>query len=504
MIQHHPRILVILATGCVLLLVTVLVGWFGVFAAGGPSITISPTSGLPASSVSVSGTGFRGKETVSLLFDAGQLGSVKADASGAFTSQMTVPSTALPGAHTITATGQKSGKSAQATFQVTQNVPPTPTPSPTLPSPTPTLPPPPPQTDDWAMYGFDASHTGANPNEHILSTSTVANLSVAWSGLMGSGVSWSEVAVAGGILFAESDKLYAFDASTGTPLWTANITSSGNPGGTPAVANGIVYAASIYGTLNALNAQTGALIWTDTVATNISSESAPVVASGVVYEGWDDGNLYAFNAQTGAELWSFHIGSNIVTSPTVVNGTLYLSAGSLLYVLDANTGTQLGSYPLGSAYTTPAVAGGIIYLVTNNAAGTKLLDEWDAASGALLRSVSINIPMIPYYASLAIANNIAYLYSGDLYAFDVLTGATLWQSTTGDTPGSPASSPIVANGVVYTGSVRYFYAYDAQTGALLWSHSFSLTNADTTPVVVNGTLYVMSGGTNGPAVYALR
>jgi eukaryotic-like serine/threonine-protein kinase len=475
MMRRRASIAVVGATSLVLLLALGLRGWTGTFASGGASITLSPTSGPAGSAVSVSGSGFKGRETVALYFDTSQVGSAQASAGGAFTAQITVPGAATPGSHTVKATGQKTGKTAQAPFTVTQVA----------------------ASADWPMYGFDATHAGANPNEHTLSTATVPNLSVAWNASVYSSTSWSSVAVAGGMVYAQTSQLYAYNASTGALVWTANVPGNGGPASSPAVANGVVYAASYTGSLYALNATTGATIWSDTVAANLPSQSAPAVANGTVYEGWDDGYLHAFNAQTGAQEWSFNVGTDIYSSPSVANGIVYLTAGSSLYALDANTGVHLWTYSVGSNPSTPAVVNGTVYVVASN------LYALNATTGALQWSASTGL-FIPTYCSLAVSNGLIYLYSGDVHAFSAATGAPVWHSTTGNTPATPASSPVVANGVVYTGSgASAFYAYDAQTGAQLWTYSTPGASADVTPVVANGMLYMVAGA-NPPQLYAFH
>jgi glucose dehydrogenase len=69
-------------------------------------------------------------------------------------------------------------------------------------------------------------------------------------------------------------------------------------------------------------------------------------------------------------------------------------------------------------------------------------------------------------SSPAVANGVVYFSSGgSVHAREASTGAKLW--TYG---GRQASSPAVANGMVYVGSIRnQVNALNASTGALLWS-----------------------------------
>ena len=58
------------------------------------------------------------------------------------------------------------------------------------------------------------------------------------------------------------------------------------------------------------------------------------------------------------------------------------------------------------------------------------------------------------------------------------------------------SSPAVANGVVYVGSVDgKLYAYHATTGALLWSATTG-SYINSSPAVANGMVYVGSADQN--------
>lgn len=134
-----PRTLLIAA-------IAIFVGLpFGVDALTGPALTVTPGSGLPASSIQVKGTGFAGRTNGQLLFDggAGGMPAFKASAKGAFSVAATVPASATPGAHVISAkmtSGSQAGQVvAIATFTVPAPSPP-PTASPTATPPAPATP----------------------------------------------------------------------------------------------------------------------------------------------------------------------------------------------------------------------------------------------------------------------------------------------------------------------------------------------------------------------------
>jgi hypothetical protein len=82
------------------------------------AIQLSPDNGPPNTVVTVAGTGFGIQEPVVITFDGQQIGSGTTNAQGAFTIKFTVPNNAQPGFHLVVATGQNSGRTAQATFLV--------------------------------------------------------------------------------------------------------------------------------------------------------------------------------------------------------------------------------------------------------------------------------------------------------------------------------------------------------------------------------------------------
>jgi outer membrane protein assembly factor BamB len=112
---------------------------------------------------------------------------------------------------------------------------------------------------------------------------------------------------------------------------------------------------------------------------------------------------------------------------------------------------------------------------------------WNYTTGGLVAS------------SPAVANGVVYVGSEDnnVYALNATTGAQLWNYTTG---GQVWSSPAVANGAVYVGSDdNNTYALNATTGAKLWNYTTG-NSVFSSPAVANGTVYVGSVDGN---VYAI-
>src|SRR6516162_6062872 len=218
------------------------------------SITVSPASNPPNTTIFVSGSGFSAGAQVDIYFDTTDLALAVTDDTGAFSQiALHVPASALPGEHTVSAKDRSTGASARTPFRVDMR---------------------------WAQFRKRASHDGHNLGENVLSPTTVGSLSLLWKYL--GGQVQSSPAVANGVVYfgvAYEDHVFALDASTGALLVIANIE---NPVvSSPAVANEVVYVADRAGTVYALKARhIGAPpLWE--YYTYREVDSSPAVANGV-------------------------------------------------------------------------------------------------------------------------------------------------------------------------------------------------------------------------------
>lgn len=419
--------LLVISSACLTLLISTRLGAH----AAGTSIALSVNSGPPSIRVQMSGIGFGNSEKVMITFDSTWIGTRMTDSSGAFSTTITIPSSALPVSHLVQAAGQTSGLSAQTTFLAYTT---------------------------WGMLGFNPQRTNFNPYENLLTPSNVSGLALDWSYHLAHSHYTSSPAVANGMVYIGSsdDKIRAFNATTGALLWS--YTTGGSIFSSPAVANGMVYVGSYDGKLYALDATTGALLWSYT--TGFGIESSPTVVNGVVYVGSEDHNLYALNATTGALLWSYTTGFSIYSSPAVSNGVVYVgSYDGFLYALGAQSGTLKWRYfAHGAAITSsPAVANGIVYLSTR-----RKLYALDAKGGKLLwvfsKQGTRNRRAENSLSSPVIANGVVYVDYNDervdqVYALNATTGIFLWNYIKLNTM---PSFPVVANGILYAGSDRLY------------------------------------------------
>ncbi len=211
------------------------------------------------------------------------------------------------------------------------------------------------------------------------------------------------------------------------------------------------------------------ILWTAPV-TGIEHEfPTPVVANGIVYYPQDStgDSLYALDAATGEILWTYQTGYTD-DAVTVKNGLLYTASDSL-WCLDAITGERVwaNGEATGSA-STPAVSDGCVYSCSNifNPARS-VLYSLDSETGA----VNWNVTVPGRVAScLTVWNGMVFMptFQGPLYAFDINTGAEIWQNT--DAPGYWDSSPVIAEDYLYIlGDDSYARAIDPLTGVTVWS-----------------------------------
>ncbi|MEM3577485.1 MAG: PQQ-binding-like beta-propeller repeat protein [Candidatus Bathyarchaeia archaeon] len=198
--------------------------------------------------------------------------------------------------------------------------------------------------------------------------------------------------------------------------------------------------------------------------------------------------LWAYNATY--DIWG--------PSPSVVDGVLYigLGFGPSVIALNATTGELIWNYTgLTWISSSPAVAYGMIYFgsfdknvyALNATTGDKI---WNYTTGGFMAA-----------SSPAVADGVVYIgggYGNGVFALNATTGDKLWNYTT---QGNVHSSPAVANGVVYVGSYDdNVYALNATTGEKIWNYTTG-NDVYSSPTVVDGVVYI---GSNDFNVYALN
>jgi hypothetical protein len=222
------------ATVAVLLLVVVALLGPSVSASTGPRVSLRPRAAAPMAQVQVQGVGYHPGERVELSLDATRMATFAAGHDGSFTHAIVIPPRTLPGDHTVTARGMRSGRIGSAPLVVRTN---------------------------WAQGWFDAAHTAFNHLENVLAPGNVGQLSPVWQAPVPGGI-WTSPVVANGRVYLGDGlgRMHAYDVADGTEAWTGP--QQGSFYLSPAAfADGRVFASTLYGPLVAFDATTGEVLW---------------------------------------------------------------------------------------------------------------------------------------------------------------------------------------------------------------------------------------------------
>ncbi len=324
------------------------------------------------------------------------------------------------------------------------------------------------------------------------------------------------VAVSHGILYTfvvsqtQPPALYAFDTSTGQPVWHAD-----NVANFEGLVGGVIYLTyftdlSTNG-VTALDANTGASLWQYSVGGDTVTGFA-IDGSGA-FIAHDSGSpssavLDAVNATTGKRRWtrpttypliqdvSVHSSASLLAA----NGDIYIatcegSSGSCnaIHVLafDEQTNKLVWSFdPQATGNVTLQLYGEHLFIASSSSDGTAIsYVALDGQTGAQLWASSPNCKS----ASLLAASDVAYTTCGDdvttsMTARNPDTGAPIWTHTGIPITGAPAiQTPswipeASSDGVLYVTLVGLYdvaptIALDAQSGAILWENNSTLSDA---------------------------
>ncbi len=459
------------------------------------TVDVSPQLAPSGSGVNISGRGFGANEQVVIELGATFLGTVTTDGTGSFSTTVIIPTGMLSGTYPLTATGQSSGFSPQTVFYV-QNI-------------------------DWPLFGFNTQHTHDNPYENSLNSSNVANLVPYWSSTTSATIQGQSSSVeANGIVYIddESGTLYAFNASSGSLIWSyaTGVNTSGEEA-TPTVANNTVYYPA--GKLYVLNAMTGSFIWSTSLL-NDPITSATVVNT-IVYVTGIFGSVAAFDATTHNLIWKVKQLQYIESPPVIVNNVLFISykLAGVLAALDASNGTVLwsGIVAQGGTDGAPAIANGLVYTsaFSTTSPGDATLYAFKVSGCGQSSCSPVWTAAIGHggngLSSPAVANSIVYFGStdGTLFAFNATTGKPIWTGITQAQPGNGflyGSSPTIANGVVYDATADgYLYAFNAsgcknKVCSPLLKYSMGSVFTWSSSVVVNGIVYIAVFANTSPYI----
>jgi hypothetical protein len=380
---------------------------------------------------------------------------------------------------------------------------------------------------DWRQWRDDAAHTGWNQAENTLSLSNVGSLQILWKDSVGFN---SSAAVANGVVY-NGDGINAFnvncrnDGDYCSPLWTAG---TGYPDwASPAVGGGMVYQQSLTGLYAfkvGCRSDGGACspVWAN--LSDWAAYSSPTFSNGWLYT-TSQSTLQAFNvvrcANQGGNCdpdWTANLGDTMSNAAVYKGRVFVVDASGYLraYKAQCGTGGAVCS-PIWSGNLTaptegtPAVANGVVYVTTYDAQAYAFSTTC-GTNGALCSPLwHTQLTGGHTHAAPAVTNSTVYFVTGHrifAYSTSCLSAGgscqPLWRSGRPNLSGSFASSPAIANGVLYIGiqginqnagkliAFKANCAKDGRTCYAIWRSPLLGGMVNSSPAVAHGQVYVAS------------
>lgn len=273
----------------------------------------------------------------------------------------------------------------------------------------------------------------------------------------------------GGTLYAVNGmaELLALDTAKGEVRWRHGINVPARSA--PTVAEGRIFLTTIDSKLLALSTDDGHLLWSyqaTQTATTVLGSPAPAYAQGVVVAGFGSGEITALRAETGNVIWTDGLGLPqgrptlvdflaIRGEPVISNGQVFATGlGGLTIASDLLTGRRVWERRVASE-NTPFLAGDWMFLIST-----------EQQVGAL----NVNDARIAWVAELP-------RWENPEKKKDVIT----W------------FGPVLAGGrLIVLGSNKQALSLNPLTGETVTTMSLSDAPAPLTPVVVDGTVLVVT------------
>ncbi|WP_159445174.1 PQQ-binding-like beta-propeller repeat protein [Filimonas lacunae] len=233
--------------------------------------------------------------------------------------------------------------------------------------------------------------------------------------------------------------LYAFDTS-GNLLWQRKLQEK-NLAKNPIVKNGLVYI-SDYANVYAFNAVTGTPVWTMTSEFSNGNYNLTYADGMIFYSGVTSGvmGLAGIDALTGKKTWQTTIASNI---PFVTGDKVYAFYYRTLSVVAAKDGSLISRTDITNLnnFRNIQVRNGHVYLFAENMG--IIYDSATLAQQAVIYGSAIS-----YNANSQVFVNNSVFTNGT--AYDMNSGTLQWKAIEGG-----ATDATVCNGLIYMGGNTY-------------------------------------------------
>ncbi|MGR3502897.1 outer membrane protein assembly factor BamB family protein [Pseudaestuariivita sp.] len=344
-----------------------------------------------------------------------------------------------------------------------------------------------------------------------------------WSANIGTGdrkrqrIITDPVVADGRVFTMDSGSVVVATSTAGAQLWSRDMTperdrSGQAAGGQLAVAGGVLYVSSAYGTLTALDAASGEEIWQQRLGA--TATGAPLVSGDLVYIVAGDTTAWALETATGRIRWQLDGVSdinNVQGAPApAVNDSLVLFAygegdvqaafrkGGFQLWNAAVVGERDGFAPatVNDVTADPVISGSQVFVGTH--AGRLVALNVDSGAREWTQTMGALAPVWPAGDSIFAVNDL-----NQLVRLDRSDGSVVWtQNLPGFVPKRRSirraaifqhHGPILAGGALIVASGDGFLRFfDPVSGEPLRQIAVP-GGATTAPVVAGGTLYVVSG-----------
>ena len=270
----------------------------------------------------------------------------------------------------------------------------------------------------------------------------------------------------------------------------------------PAVGSDHIYAASASGLVSALDRLTGKTLWNVDLKRRIGGGAS--LGEGMVLLGTRDGHVVALDAADGKPLWETPVTSEVLSAPQAGRGVVIVQTiDSKIAGLDAKTGKRLWLQELLQPVLTlrgasaPTIDGSVVY--AGFASGEAR--AYQVKTGALLWDATVAVPrgsselerMVDVDSAPLITSDALYMvsYQGNIVAIEPSNGRVIWVRDASSYQGMATGF-----GNIYLSDAdSVLSAADQRTGSLVWSQKDLEFRSLSGPAAISS--YVIAGDFEG-------
>ena len=289
-------------------------------------------------------------------------------------------------------------------------------------------------------------------------------------------------------------------------LWIFPFNASGDFafGFTPVYSRGRVF--FISDRTYCLNASDGEKVWSYALPTGrFAVDASPGIADGrIVVSDWDGHHYYCLDEVTGKELWNFTVDGNAQSTPAIAGSRVVFAAwdwglGGKIYCAHLGNGSEIWNIstensPCGSA----AIQDETVYMATYNFNGDGDLLALSLTNGSVLWKAQVS----PTDSTPALAGGRVYLCGGCqgfsellTYCFAASSGELIWRTPAKERIGDWRCSPAYADGLLFAGRANFteyggIFALNASNGETAWSYP----EGGSSPAVAGGMVFTIGQG----------